>query len=434
MTLDPQSLRIDGVYEQRQPGNFMLRVKVPAGILSSEQALKVAEIADRFAGGAVHLTTRGSIELHWLQPDTLAEAWRMLAAVGLTTRGACGGAVRGVVCAAPDEAGYAIVQALAQRLLHHFTRNPRFEGLPKKFKIGVFAGYGDGRHLIQDLALVLRGGEGEARYDVWTAGGLGREPSPAFLLEEGVAAERIIPLAEAVVAVYRDNTPKGKRLKHLVREVGRDGFERLVRELEEQPRSLGAAIGLAAALTPAPSNVAPERVEAVIFAGELKTVELTALADIARRYADGFMVLTGGQNVLFFLSGRRQRDNAVSALAAAGFDGGSRMQRVNFRVCPGIHECRMGLAPTRDVAAAVIDSMGAGGEHLAWSISGCPNSCSQPQLADVGIVTVKSVKGDDGERHPLFDLYRRSGNDGFGAAVSQGLALEELLRTVQALG
>ena len=126
----------------------------------------------------------------------------MLAAAGLTTRGACGGAVRGIVCSTPSLPGFPATQVLARKLHHHFTQNPHFEGLPKKFKIAVEAGYRNSRHLIQDLGLVLAGTEGgQDIYDVWAAGGLGREPQPAYLLEEGVAEERVIPLIEAVVTV-----------------------------------------------------------------------------------------------------------------------------------------------------------------------------------------------------------------------------------------
>lgn len=435
MTFDPQSVRIDGVYEQRQPGNFMLRIKVSAGIISTEQAFKVAEIADRFAGGSVHLTTRGSIELHWLKQENLTDAWRMLASVGLTTRGACGGAVRGVVCAMPGDAGYGAAQLLARRFLTHFTNNPRFEGLPKKFKIGVFPGYGDGRHLIQDLSFILReGDDGDQRYDVWVAGGLGREPHASFLLEEGVAGDRLLPLAEAIITIYRELVPKPKRLKHFVRERGREEFVGLVRARAAELLSLSLGAGLAAPLTPGPAEGDAERLTAGIFAGELSTKGLAALAEIARQYAGGYMVVTGEQNVVFVLESGAMKADAARALAAAGFGGDSPAERVCFRVCPGNHECKMGLAPTRDAAREVIGAMGAAGERLSWSISGCPNSCSHPQLADVGIVTVKSVKDDQGERHPLFDLYRRYGTEGFGVVVRAGIGYDELLEAVRELG
>src|SRR5262245_799535 len=115
MALDAARLRVEGVYEQQQAGNYMFRVKVPAGVISAEQAAKVAEVADRFAGGRIHLTTRNSIEFHWMKGEDLSEAMRSLAAVGLTSRGACGGAVRGIVCSTPFSSDYPVVQVLGRK-------------------------------------------------------------------------------------------------------------------------------------------------------------------------------------------------------------------------------------------------------------------------------------------------------------------------------
>lgn len=435
MALDPDKIRIDGIYEQKQPGYFMLRAKVPGGVLSAEQALKACEIAERFAAGGIHLTTRTSIEFHWLREEHLVEAGRMLTAVGLTSRGACGGAVRGVVCSTPFAESFPALQVLARKLHHHFTRNPHFEGLPKKFKIGVDGGYGGGgRHLIQDVGLVLKGTDDCGNcYDVWVAGGLGREPIPAFLLGEHVPEERLIPLIEAVLRVYKQHTPLGKRLKHLVREIGREEFLKLLREnLETEPLSVlpGPFDG---GLTAPPAAAPAMRLEARVFAGELPATSLRRLAEIAARHSGGFMVLTCEQNVAFHQQETADAAQAAVALAEAGFSGGSREERVLFRICPGNHECRLGLAPTRDVARGILAAMGQEGEGLSWAISGCPNSCSQPQLAAVGIVTAKLVKEENGERRPRFDLYRRNGEEAFGVPARQGLSLAELIDAVKEL-
>lgn len=434
MTLDPQKMRIEGVYEQRQPGNYMVRVKVPAGVLSAEQAQKVADISERFAAGLLHLTVRASIEFHWVQGDALPEVARMLAAVGLTTRGACGGAVRGAVCSTPFLEGFAATQVLARKLHHHFTQNPHFEGLPKKFKIGVDAGYRDSRHLIQDAGLVLSGTDGgQDCYDVWMAGGLGREPQPAFLFERCVPEERIIPLIEAVVTVYRRHTPHGKRLKHLVRERGEGGLRELLREELAGKEPLFLADGFAKHFTPPVPASGTIRLEARLFAGELTAAVLRRLAKIATDHAGGFMVLTCDQDAAFLVR-EEARERALKALAEAGFSGVSREGRVTFRVCPGSHECRMGLAPTREVARSVLEAMGPKGEQLSWAIAGCTNSCSQPQLAEAGIVVTRQSKMEDGERHPRFDLYRRSGVDNFGIPPHQGLSLTELIEAVGEIG
>lgn len=433
MTIDYNRLRIEGVYKQDEAGHLMLRVKVPAGVLSAEQADKVADIADLFAGGQLHLTTRCSIELHWLQLGDLPQIQRQLAAVGLTTRGACGGAVRGIATGTPFAEGFSVVQVLARKLHRHFAGNPHFEGLPKKFKIGVDAGYDGARHLIQDAGLVYVGTEEEGDlYDVWLAGGLGREPMPAILFEERVPERRLVPLIEAALRVHRRHTPAGRRLKHVLQEVGEKRFRKLLTEEMGDAAELELADAFEKRLTALPHGPGV-RVEAAIFAGELTTATFRRLAEVARSHAEGFMVLTAEQNVAFLLGDGVRPEAARQALAAAGFSGQTPAEGVSFRICPGSHACRLGLALTRDVAQEVIAALGETGRRFTWAISGCPNSCAQPQLADVGILAVKSLKGEDGVRRPLFDLYRRE-DSGFGRAVRQGLPLPELLQAVADLG
>jgi sulfite reductase beta subunit-like hemoprotein len=434
MTIDYNRLRIEGVYKQNEEGHLMMRAKVPGGVLSAEQALKVCEISERYSNGLLHLTTRGSIELHWLQYHDLAEVRRMMASVGLTSRGACGGAVRGVVCSTTFAEGFAVAQVMARKLHRHFAGNPHFEGLPKKFKIGVDAGYAGSRHLIQDIGLVYVGTEeGVDLYDVWAAGGLGREPMEGFLLEERVPERRVVPLAEAAVYVHKANTPVGKRLKHLVKDIGEKKFRHLLAEHLEKTSELDLFDGFEKRLTALSHGGPGVRVEAAVFAGEIETSVFRRLAGIAADHAEGFMAITADQNVAFLLSDAGRKADAEKALVEAGFTGDTAEEQTLFRICPGNHECRMGLAATRDVAREVLAALGEAGRSLTWAISGCANSCAQPQLADVGILAIKSVKGEDGERRPLFDLYRREG-EGFGHPIRRGLTLPDLLQAVTDLG
>lgn len=424
MTVE-KNLRLEGIYPQRQKEFYMQRVKLPAGIISSEQALKVAQLAERFARGVVHLTTRGSIELHWLTEGDLGYVAGQLAQVGLYNRGACGGAVRGVVCGSLSAAGAPALEALVRRIHRHFTGNARFEKLPKKFKVGVEADVSSGRHLIQDLGLVPAASGEPSRFDVWAAGGLGREPIPGFLLARDVAEDALIPLIERVAQVYQAHTPAGKRLKHLIREIGQDEFrQRVLGELDE----VSSALTLTGSLIPVPADPSG-RLEARVFAGELPCEKLAALAEIARKHCGGILMITGDQNVVLHLAEGCQRDEAAAALAAAGFAGESARERVTFRVCPGTHECIMGLAPTREVAAAVVEQMGEGALGLTWAISGCPNCCAQPQLSQAGIVASRLVT-DPAGRVPRFDLYR-SGSGPFAEPVQQGLTLPQLLAEVK---
>ncbi len=423
--------RLDGIYKQRQEGFYMQRVKLPAGVVAAGQARTVAAVSTRFGQGAVHLTTRGSMEIHWLKEEDLPQVKRELAKVGLTSRGACGGAIRGITCGSQGAQGFPALESLARCIHRHFTGNPRFERLPKKFKIGIESDTAGRRHLIQDVGLVLAGNEdGRALYDIWIAGGLGREPRPGFLFSERVPEERIIPVIEAVVRVYAAHAPPPKRLKFLAKELGEAKLRRLIEAEASYSEELPLVSGLPESIVAAADW--QQRLELPVFAGELTADQLVVIADRADHLADGVLMVTANQNIALLLSPGvdaaaeldrlQQATGMVSAVSAP-----------EMRVCPGSHECRMGLVATRDLARELQAHIGADGQTMSWAISGCPNSCTQPQLAEVGIVTSALVKGENGERTPRFDLYRL-GDGGLGTAVESSLTLEQLHSTVRDIG
>jgi ferredoxin-nitrite reductase len=428
MSVNGAEYRLDGIYRQRQEGFLMQRVKLAAGAISAEQARCVSSAAQKFGRGDIHLTSRGSMEIHWLTEERLEPLKRTLAGVGLTSRGACGGAVRGVTCASQGAVGFPVVERLAHRLHRHFTGNPRFERLPKKFKIGIEATAAGRRHLIQDVGLVLANSAGaDSSFDVYIAGGLGREPQPGFLLEAAVGENRIIPLIEAIARVYAAHTPAGKRLKHLLREIGENEFRRLLALEPAATEELPPVTGL-------PGNLLGEQADAAcrvivhIPLGELSGSQLSQLAGIADRWSGGFLMVTADQNIAYNVLKTADVPQASAELEAAGFAPSGTL----FRVCPGTATCLVALSAAREVAKTLGNVMSATGRTLEWAISGCPNSCTQPQLADVGIVTAALVKDEHGERTPRFDLYR-AGEQPFGTVVHQGLTLEQLCEVVENL-
>ncbi|CAH2032396.1 nitrite/sulfite reductase [Trichlorobacter ammonificans] len=426
MTTTQQDYRLDGIYRQRQEGFFMQRVKLPAGVITAIQARSVAAIAERHAKGELHLTTRGSIEIHWLREEELPAVKRALSAVGLTSRGACGGAVRGITCSSQGAAGFPALETLARRLQRHFAGNPRFERLPKKFKIGVEADTSGRRHLIQDVGLVFAGTDERGhRYDVYLAGGLGREPQTGFLLEAGVEEQRIIPLIEAVARVYAAHTPAGKRLKHLLRRIGEPAFRLLLSREATSGEVLPPVTGF-------PENLAPPaeagRIEIERFAGHLTAADLVRLAELAETTASGVLMATANQNIALHPTNEADREKTLQLLKQQGFG----IAGQPFRVCPGSHLCRAGLSPTFDIAAALRERMGENGRQVTWALSGCPNSCTQPQLADIGIITSGLATDDDGTRSPRFDLCRL-GPEGLGTITDRSLTLEELYQHVAAI-
>ena len=432
MTVDYQKLRIEGIYRQNEAGDLMQRVKLPAGVISVEQARKVCDIAEGYSNGRLHLTTRGSIEIHWLRPEHLPATQRMLASVGLTSRGACGGAVRGISCSSSAGPGFSRAQVLAARLQRHFTGNPHFEGLPKKFKLAVESGYAGSRHLIQDVALVAVGADEQGPlYDVWVAGGLGREPQEAILYRAQVREAELLSLIEAVVRTYRDLTPPPKRLKYLLAQLGEAAFREQVQVRLPASVTLSLQDGVCKELLG--SNTAANRIEVPILAGELICKQLRQLSLWAESHAEGYLLVSADQNLAFYPGSDQAAQELRQLLTGTGFLGEEIWQRVPMRVCPGNHECRMGLAATRDVAAQLLATLGPAGQALDWAVSGCFNSCAQPQLAAAGVQAVANRPDADGRRRPLFDFYRRTGT-GLGQQVARNLSLEQLLQLTAALG
>src|ERR1700690_815695 len=225
--LRPQRLR-RGVYSQRQPDVHMIRTKVPGGLLTSGQMRQMGRVADEFAGGKGHLTTRQNIQYHFVPLPRVADLLNMLADVRLTTREACYNTVRNVTACPlagihPEEPFD--VQPYAQRVAFAFLHKELTDSLPRKFKI-AFSGCKDDCMLgsIHDIGLraVLR--DGQRGFRMVVGGGLGPLPVEAQLLDDFVPVDRLVNKCEAVIRVFsKYGNRKNKnmaRLKFVVRERG----------------------------------------------------------------------------------------------------------------------------------------------------------------------------------------------------------------------
>ncbi|WP_020676511.1 nitrite/sulfite reductase [Geopsychrobacter electrodiphilus] len=423
MELDEQKLRLEGIYKQNEQGEYMQRVKLAGGILSTQQAGTLAKLGERFGSGILHLSTRGSIEFHGLKAGDLSKIYRGLASVGLFSRGACGGAVRGISCSSSFGPGFGRTQVLLRHFLTHFSGNPHFEGLPKKFKIAIEAGYAQSRHLIQDLALVLVEEQGdESRYDVWIAGGLGREPQAGFILAERVIEAELLPLAEAIIAIYKNWGEKGRRLKYMLNTLGEAELRRRITEHLEQHPVVRFSDAFPKQLLPAESS---QRVALDIFVGELPAAKLNQLVTLASRHSCDWFLVTPDQNIEMLVDGNMAA--LQQSLTAAGFYQADEVGAL--RVCPGNQECRMGLCATRDLALRIRRDFGPKLQNRSLAISGCPNSCAQPQLADFGIIP-SSLRREGETRVAQFNLYVRRGT-GLGELQATGLSKIELLAQLE---
>ncbi len=251
---------VRGTYSQRQQGDFqMLRVKIPQGVLASEQLRALADVAEDYSRGFGHITTRQNMQFHFVKLHDVEKAMRRLAESGLTTREACGNSVRNITgCPYAGVAGDEIfdVSPYAEALTRYLLRHPLSSSLPRKFKI-AFEGCAEDHALtpIHDIGwrARLRGTNGSTRrgFRVTVGGGTAILCTSGQLLYEFLPASEILNVAEAILRVFHrfgDREHKQRnRMKFLIRELG---WERWRAEVEDALREFRAQGGAALAFDP----------------------------------------------------------------------------------------------------------------------------------------------------------------------------------------
>ena len=224
---------VRGNYGQRQDVVQMIRVKVPQGVLDAAQLDALADVADTWSRGFGHITTRQNVQFHFLQPHDVEKAMSRLAEAGLTSREACGSAVRNITgCpyagVAADEAFD--VTPYGEAMTRYLLRHRLSSSLPRKFKI-AFEGCASEDHSltpINDLGFRARVRDGERGFHVSAGGGTSTVCTSGRELFEFLPAAQIFEVAEAVIRVFHrlgDFKHKQRnRMKFLIKELGWDGW------------------------------------------------------------------------------------------------------------------------------------------------------------------------------------------------------------------
>jgi|HigsolmetaGSP11D_1036233.scaffolds.fasta_scaffold00761_10 Sulfite reductase, beta subunit (hemoprotein) len=447
----------------------MQRIKIPFGGMTAEQLEVIADLAEEYSGAVLHVTTRQDIQLHYVHIEDTPDLMRRLAAVGITTREACGNAVRNVtacpragVCHGESFDVTPYAKAMAYFLLGH----PDTQDMGRKFKV-AFSGCKDGGcglTNIHDIGFTAKtwqeNGQTKRGFEVVVGGGLGAVPYEAKLFDEAVPEEEILPLAQAICRVFArlgEKRNRGRaRMKFLVDKLGIDEFRRLVLEerkiLPHDPRWTGYLEEVAAyreqplkpakkldltQLTPSfdawrATNVYPQKqpgyavVTVTLPLGDLTSWQARQLADIARKYAGDNIRLTVEQNIVLRWVAEADLPAVYRELEAAGLSVGGASKIEDVVACPGTDTCKLGIASSRGLAAELHERFKArqqSGEldpalrDLHIKISGCFNSCGQHHLADIGFYGVSRKVG--GTTVPHFRVLLGGQWENNGAAYGQ---------------
>ena len=221
----------------------MMRIKIPFGGLTADQMDVLADLAEEYSDEVCHITTRQDVQLHFVHIDDTPDLMRRLAAVGITTREACGNTVRNVT--ACPLAGVCRDETFdvtphAQACMRFLLGHPDTQDFGRKFKV-AFSGCADqacGLVSMHDLGLIARtrvvDGVERRGFETYVGGGLGAVPHQAKLFDEFLPEAELLPLAQSIARIFaRLGEKKNRaraRVKFLVSQLGLDEFKRLVLE------------------------------------------------------------------------------------------------------------------------------------------------------------------------------------------------------------
>ena len=411
-----------GMYPQKQGGDaFMMRIKVPGGVMTAAQVREIGVAADAYAEGPddsptfgnryADLTTRQDIQLHWIRIADVPRIWQRFWDVGLTTVQACGDSARNV-CSCPVsgiDAGE-VVEAVpvAQAMSAFFTGNREYANLPRKFKIAVTGCLEDcARVEINDIGLwPAEQSDGSIGFNVLIGGGLSDGERMASDIDVFIRPDQAVELCRGVAQLFgelgnRENRGLS-RMRYLAQELGPEGFRSALEErtrfaLDPAGRELtdryrGDHVG-----------VHPQKQPGLVYVGcsvpvgRMHGIELIELARLAETYGDGDVRIGIDQN--FILSGvPEERLDALLAESLiqtySPFPGPFERGVV---ACTGSEFCRFAVVETKERAvkwARTLDAQlsvngadgGGSGDAgvIRMHFSGCSASCAQPQIADIG--------------------------------------------------
>ena len=408
-----------GVYEQREEGTYMLRVRLPGGAVLPHQMRGLAVIAHRYGSPVLHVTTRQAIQVHSVPLGNIQPALVDLRELGLSTKGGGGNTVRNVMTCA--DAGVcarelADVTPHAVALTEHLQDDPMNYQLPRKYKIALSGCSEDcGGATVNDLGFVATTRDGEAGFSVWVGGGLGAHCRTADLLEDFVPESAIYDIAEAVKRVFdghgnRKNRSKA-RLRYLVEQLGLERFRELyeaelreVRATAPLLRAVGGTRQRASAPAGASEwtsawrerNVRPQKQPGLFHVvvplplGDIHADALVGLADIVDAHGDGVLRASQTQNVSIRGVAEGELRALHDALSALGLAGTPAPVIRNTVSCAGAATCKLGMCLSRGLARALTERLEAEdldldeATDLNVHISGCPNSCGQHPIGAIG--------------------------------------------------
>jgi ferredoxin-nitrite reductase len=453
---DLDRLKWLGLYLQRPKveGHFMLRVKVPGGILNTRQAYALAGIAEDYGRKVVDITTRHSMQFHWLRLEHLPQVFAKLDAAGLTTLQAAGDCPRNIIAsplAGIDPEEFIDTTQIVKEVNDYFHNNRDFSNLPRKFKIAISGGLYNSVHAeLNDLAFIpaekMINGEVMKGFHVLVGGGLSAQPQLAAELDLFLRPEDVLKVSAAVAVLFRDYGYREKRnharLKFLVSDWGKQRFTKEILKISGPLLSRGktATKGWNAGKF---LGIHRQKQDGFNYfglsipAGRLSADGLRDIAAFADQFGNGALRTANSQDIII----PNIADEKLAAIYLHElYVSQQKLQNSSIShsvVCTGKEFCPFAAVETKKLIGSIttyIDQQVSLEAPVRIHISGCPNSCGQPQIADFGLQG--SVMVVDGKPREAFEIWvgGRLGPDGkLGTRLTGRVPVEKIHDTIVTL-
>ncbi len=415
-----------GMYHDKPKiGTFMMRVKIPSGILSAAGLDAIGEISENCGRDQGELTTRQNIQLHYITLDRFPEILDRLKAVGLTTMGGCGDVVRNItgcpVAGISRDELFDVTGHIAEAA-GFFYGNRDYSDLPRKHKITISAcAFQCNAPEINCIALVATRQNDREGFAVRVGGGQSSTPRLSRHLGVFVPRAEVIAVLRAIIDVWQSTTEYRisrvkARLKFMIDDYGVEAFrelvekrlERKLEDLAELPLPDSESDHMGIHEQPQPGLL---YVGFPVYLGLMSGKQMRQLAAIAADIG-GDIRLTRRQN--FILTGipRARLDEILTRVGEIGFPISANGLYGSSIGCIGDPHCNYAVTPTKEKLATIIERLvGQFGEAVAGlkvNLDGCPHACAQHWTGDIGLQGTTG-RGVNGEPLEAFDVILRGG-------------------------
>ncbi|MDB9468438.1 ferredoxin--nitrite reductase [Dolichospermum circinale] len=437
------------------PGKFMMRMRIPNGILTSNQLSVLAEVVQRYGDdGSADITTRQNIQLRGIKIQDIPNIFNKFNKVGLTTiqsgmdniRNITGDTVAGLDINELYDTRE-LVQQIQDMLTNNGEGNPEFSNLPRKFNIAITGGKDNSVHAeINDLAFIPAFLTNQEQIPVFgfnvIVGGLfsAKRCETAIPLNVWVLPADVVSLSKVIVEIFRDHGLRANRQKaRLIWLLDEWGIEKFRTEVEKR---FGKSLLPAAAKDEIDwekrdhLGIYKQKQAGFNYAGlnipvgRLSAHDMLEIARLAEVYGSGEIRFTVEQNIII----PNIPDSSLTTFFTEGilekFAVNPGLLMGSLVSCTGAQFCNFALIETKNRALEMIKSLESeltlsSPVRIHWT--GCPNSCGQPQVADIGLMGTKVRK--NGQMLEGVDIYMggTAGKDAhLGTCVQKGIPCEDL--------